>query len=329
MDPGNIDEAVEDEEEVGESDDDESYDSDNSRYHMDIFDYDSDDPRHKCFPLELPFDSGPDSDFLSDSDEESCACRRCLTFKDLRAYTYAGDSNISKSDVYHLSQLLFKVTDAVSLPDPMKFLPKLIKKIKDKMKSGLQEDLIELLYFPGKGNLPHTVVLQIVEILLASSMAGHDRSLIKFDENSSRIKRTLNGIYGSFQQLHNSISSQWTKLKVCGLSFCEVRIECNSRMAVHILMILDDVKKLIPDFSLEEGQYRQFMGEMKVEQIRHRVEDIMRSDMYETLGKKERKNLTNYVYALRMSYDHVADILTPHVKIQDIVTMCKIYKSAS
>ena len=55
----------------------------------------------------------------------------------------------------------------------------------------------------------------------------------------------------------------------------------------------------------------------------------MECNMDETLGLKEREFLTPYVYALRMTYDHVADILTSRVKTPDIVAMCKIYKSAS
>ena len=80
---------------------------------------------------------------------------------------------------------------------------------------------------------------------------------------------------------------------------------------------------------MEEAQYRKFIDDYKVEDLRKKLGKIMKDNLYRTLGLQEKDNLTEYVYALRMTYDHVADILTPHVKTQDIVKMCKIYKFAS
>ena len=52
--------------------------------------------------------------------------------------------NITKVDIYHYAKLLFKTTAELDLSDSLRFLPKLFKKIKDKMKYKLQEDLVDL-----------------------------------------------------------------------------------------------------------------------------------------------------------------------------------------
>jgi len=295
-------------------------------------DYDSDDPRHKYFPLAIPFDSGPESDYdcCSESDLESCTCKRCNTYRDIRDYSYAEDDEISKVDVYHLSHLLFKVTDGIDLPDSLAILPKLLKKIKEKMIFGLQEDLVGVLYFPGHGYLPHTVVRQIVEMMLESSNSGRQRDLLKFENKTPHIKRILNSVYGNLEELHIKISSEWPssweQLKKPG-QLCEVKLQCNSDIVINILLMMDAASVLVPDgISFEEEKFRKFLEEINIEQIRARVQEIMIYDMHQTLGKNERKNLTPYIYALRMTYDHVAALLTPHVKTHDIIAMCKIYK---
>lgn len=265
-------------------------------------------------------------------DYTGCTCRRCLVKKELRDYPYVyPDNRNTKFDVYHFGHFLFKLANVVDLPVSMKFFPKLIKKIKDKMKFGLQETLMKLLYFPGHGHLPHTVVLQIVEILLESAIAAGDREFVKFEENSPDLIKALSGAYGCFEETHDAISAQWppyfASLKLPGE--CAVIIKLNRWIAGNILFLLDYVKVLVPEFSFEEGQYEKFVADINVQTIRKHVRGVMRCNKKQTLGPKERQNLTSYIYALRRTYDHTADILTPHVKMKDIVTMCKIYKSSA
>ena len=322
-------EAVEDEEEAEEFSDESVLTED-----------DSDDS--------LSSDSGSDSDSNFESDRSSdrdneysyeypsCDCKRCTAYKDLREFYHTWDEEepcYSKFIVFHYAHYLFKVTDIIDLPVAIEFFPKLFRKIKEIMKFSLQEDLVGLLYFPGHGYLPHTVVLQIVEIMLDSSIADRDMDIMKFEENPPFIRHTLSEIYGNLDEFFQfAISANWPpywpqlKLKP---GLCEVKIKCNTYVAIQILFLLDDLKVIKPDFSLEEEQYRRFIGEFKVDQFRERLESIMNNNLHRTLGLKEKENLTTYVYALRMTYDNVADILTPHVEIQDIVTMCKIFKSTS
>lgn len=274
-----------------------------------------------------------DSD-SSDVEVPECTCRRCITLKELREYPYVHpDDRNTKFDVYHLAHFMFNLTDVIDLPVSVEFLPKLIKKIKDKMKFGLQEDLMKLLYFPGHGYLPHTAVLLIVEMLLKSAVTAGDREIVKFEVNQPHISEALSGAYGAFEEIHHAISSQWPPyfptLKLPGECAAIIDLYHQGGWLVgNILFLLDDVKILIPEFSFEEGQYEKFLVDIHVGKLRKHVKGVMKCNMNRTLGPKERENLTEYVYALRMTYDHTADILTPHVENQDIVTMCKIYKSS-
>ena len=155
-----------------------------------------------------PCNRSEDSDDSKDHPE--CTCRRCVALQELREFPYVHpNERNTKYDVYHLGHFLFRLADVIDWPVSVEFFPKLIKKIKDSMKSGLQEDLMNLLYFPGHGYLPHTVVLQIVEILLESAITAGDREFIKFEENSPEIIKALSGVYGCFEELDHEISNQW------------------------------------------------------------------------------------------------------------------------
>ena len=164
--------------------------------------------------------------------------------------------------------VLLDLTNVIELPDSLEFLPKLIKKIKDKMKFSLQEDLAGLLYFPGHGYLSQIVVLQILEIMLESSIADRNTDTIKFEENTPNIRRAMRRAYGNLDEFYQLTISQhwppfWPQLKLPGP--CAVTVECSSYEAIQILFLLDNLEVLSPDFSLEEEQYRNFIGKFKIE----------------------------------------------------------------
>merc|ERR1712227_989822 len=104
------------------------------------------------------------------------------------------------------------------------------------------------------------------------------------------------------------------------LHLYEVKLECNSYTVMDILLLMDNASVFAPEgISFDEEKFRNFLDEIDSEEIRERVHEIMIFDMYQTLSKKEIKNLTPYIYALRMNYDHIAALLTAHVKTQDII----------
>ena len=315
-----VEDVIEDEEAEG---DDLSYNSSDYYYSTD-----SDDPYSNDREYRHPY-------FYQ---YDSCYCKLCLAFKKLgKMYVVEDDSedqtkNITKVDIYHYAKLLFKATEELDLSDSLKFLPKLFKKIKDKMKHKLQEDLAGLLYFPGKGYLPHTVVLQIAEILLESTfdaVTGVKDDFIKFEENSVSMKKTLRNILNHLEELDNEIFLKRSD-KIFSQRFnflnCNIELECCKELPGPILMLLNEVKVLIPEFSIEAEQYEAFLAAIEAPYLRGYV-TIEKRDVEkieEQLGYKD--YITCIVYALWKKIDNVVEALLPHLMTHDIVALCKIHQ---
>ena len=263
-----------------------------------------------------------------------CNCRICAAFKKLKKmYLVEGENrDVTKVDIYLFTQLLFKATEELDLAVSLKFLPKLFKKIKDQMKYKLQEDLVDLLYFPGQGYLPHTVVLQIAEILLESTfdaVTGVKDDFIKFEENSVSMKKTLRNILNHLEELDNEIFLERSD-KIFSQRFnflnCNIELECCKELPGPILMLLNEVKVLIPEFSIEAEQYEAFLAAIEAPYLRGYV-TIEKRDVEkieDQLGYKD--YITCIVYALWKKIDNVVEALLPHLMTHDIVALCKIHQ---
>ena len=142
------------------------------------------------------------TDFDSDSSDEDfdqCTCSNCKILKDKPEFQFvkpdSDDVDIFKFDVYHITNHVFNLFKDLDLPTSLKFMPELLRKLREKMKYGLQEELGSLLHFPGHGYLPNTVQIQIVEILLQLSLYYPDADMIYFEDNSDQIKDDLYMVY--------------------------------------------------------------------------------------------------------------------------------------
>ena len=324
-DTGEVEDVIEDEEAEG---DDLSYNSSDYYYSTD-----SDDPyindREYRHPYFYQYDS--------------CYCKLCLAFKKLgKMYVVEDDSedqtkNITKVDIYHYAKLLFKATEELDLSDSLKFLPKLFQKIMDKMKYKLQGDLAGLLYFPGKGYLPQTVVLQIVEILLESSFnagTGARMYLIQFEVNSVPMKKCLLNIYHNFEELDNEIFYERSnRIFIQRYNFrnCNVTLECCRELPGPILLLINEVKALHPELSQALYQYEGFLEEIDVPYLRDYIDRMQDASDVEKLKEQfgSMENITSFVYVLWKKIDCMVEALSSHVRIEDIVAMCKIYKLSS
>ena len=211
------------------------------------------------------------------------------------------------------------------------------KKIKDKMKYKLQEDLAGLLYFPGQGYLPQTVVLQIVEILLESSFnagTGARMYLIQFEVNSVPMKKCLLNIYDNFEELDNEIFYERSNsifIQRYNFRNCNVTLECCRELPGPILLLINEVKALHPELSQELYQCEGFLGDIDVPYLRDYIDRMQ--DASDVVKLKEQfgsmENITSFVYVLWKKIDSMVEALSSHVRIEDIVAMCKIYKLSS
>ena len=91
-------------------------------------------------------------------------------------------------------------------------------------------------------------------------------------------------------------------------------------------MLLNEVKVLIPEFSIEAEQYEAFLAAIEAPYLRGYV-TIEKRDVEkieDQLGYKD--YITCIVYTLWKKIDNVVEALLPHLMTHDIVALCKIYQ---
>jgi len=258
---------------------------------------------------EYSIDSSDFDSDTSDDDFVQCTCYNCKILRDQEKFQYvyvSENDTVFKFDVYHISNHLFNVFKAMELPTSLKFAPMLLRKLKEKMKYGLQEELGRLLNFPGHGYLPNTVQIQIVELLLESSLSSKDRNIIEFEDDPEHIREALDDVYHLMESISGqlvdlssrSFFRQWNPSGYCYFS----------SHLIHYFQALIGRAQVLIDFSIEVDHCRAF------------VRETMKIDT--SLDPKE--DITELVYALRNDMDFYAEILIPNVTVKDILAMCKI-----
>ena len=185
-------------------DDEDIYDEDED--YDDEYYYDPDDFEHD----DLYDDVGDDYDY--DAWHLSCSCRPFHEVLDSYAPTSKSVDNISHIDVFNISHHFTKLVEVIEAEakDQMQdhfndkqlqwiglnILMELAEKAENltkKMKQCLEEQLKNVL------KLPNTVVIKILEFLLAYSISSNEWDVIKFEENNDQgYRRILANAYDYF-----------------------------------------------------------------------------------------------------------------------------------
>ena len=163
--------------------------------------------------------------------------------------------------------------------------------------------------------------------------------LIRFEENSVSMKKCLLNIFDNFGELDNEIyleRSDMIFIHRYKFGNCNIKLECCKELPAPILLLLNEVKALIPEFSIQKEHYEAFLIAIDAPQLRGSIriekEDIEKINdqlgtAFEANGSYNKENyLTCLVFALWKKLDNIAEALIPHLMIHDIVPLCKIYK---